>query len=162
MDTGKTNECNCTMNFLSHVPRAHRVACPVRMNFEERMHNTPVVNPCDEPAYFCVEDAEPVSKKEWKIGDHCLASFKGKYRPFVITNIRNQYVSLHALTKEHGERITIRTLRVLDDLEPLPRPNQPEKTMFPLLLNFSIAGILVFALVGMIVWIFFPDKMKDK
>lgn len=96
---------------------------------------------------------------KWVEGDICLVSWRGEDRPFRIVTIKNDGAYLHAVSKHENERITPRTIRHLDLLKPLA---EPEKKMINLTLRIAILVILLAALVGIIVWVVFPDKMKDK
>jgi GT2 family glycosyltransferase len=97
----------------------------------------------------------------WKEGDLCLALWREEYRLFRIVTLRNNSAYLHAASRQEGERITPRTIRNLELLKPLDAKTE-KKMIFLLILRIIVLVIFLAALTGVILWGFFPDKMKDK
>lgn len=98
---------------------------------------------------------------KWKEGDYCLARWREGYRQFqIVTITKNNSAYLHATSKRPGERLTIRTVRRLQDIVPV---SQSEKTMGYTIVQILTLLIPLAALIGLIYAIFKPSVLdKDK
>jgi hypothetical protein len=99
---------------------------------------------------------------KWRKGDYCVAFWNGEYRPFQIMTIthNNKYAHLHATTKKPDERVTVRTIRRLELLKPLPQDQQQPKKMM-ILVDALTLIVPCAALAGMIYLVLKPERLKD-